>query len=100
MNGDVIKIYEECGGHLLWLGSEDTVREAIAIAYGDDPGTIVDEGWMFDTGWNREMYERKRDFVEETGYEGWWEGCNAPADGKETKKLRHVWSFRYMETST
>lgn len=81
-------------GNAIWLGSEEAVREAVAIHYGDDAGTLADMGWMFDVGWDRDTYERKRDFLAETGFTGWWEGCRGPAGGVETKKLRRAWRFK------
>lgn len=86
-------IHDDCTGEPIWLGSEEAVREAATYEHGDDPGTLVADGWMADIGWDRDTYERKRDFLAETGYQGWWEGCSAPANGIETKKWRRAWRW-------
>lgn len=92
-----LMIYGE-DGHTIWLGAEDTARNAINENLCLDIGSfeIVDIGWMMDVGWDRLNYERKRDFVGETGYTGWWEGVRAPVDAIETKKLRRAWRVSYL----
>jgi hypothetical protein len=95
---EALMIYDETG-HRLWLGSEEIAHAAIANNYGEDPGTVKFEGWVTDVGWDRCSYERKRDFVGETGLTGWWEGCRGPAGGVETRKLRRAWRFEYAASS-
>jgi hypothetical protein len=52
-------------------------------------------GWMTDIGWDRENYERKRDFVAESGYTSWWESCLPPRDRLATKRCMPGWEVIY-----
>jgi hypothetical protein len=81
-------------GKTLYLGDEESVRLHIG-----DPGELTFVCWMADVGWDRENYALKREFVAESGLEGWWEQTSAPSDGKETKKLRRAWRFEYEAAS-
>lgn len=76
-----------------WLLGPETADEArIWLAAYDDPAReITDAGWMHNVGWDRENYERKRDFVADSGYSSWWEGCLPPASGKQTSKCKRAW---------
>ena len=89
------RITDACTGEAIWLGAESDVWEAVRAEWGDDVTGIIADGWMADVGWDRDTYERKRDFEAETGYQGWWEGCSAAADGVETRRHRRAWRVRW-----
>jgi hypothetical protein len=90
-----IKLTTDWERYDIWLGSEDAVREAVGIAYGDDPVTITADGWRANVGWDRDSYDLKREFLAESGYEDWWESCREPAGGIETRKVRRAWRVAY-----
>lgn len=80
-------------GHAIWLGSEESARAAVRQEWGDDVSGIESVGWMADVGWDRDTYELKREFLAESGLEGWWEGCSGPENGIEKKGLRRAWTL-------
>jgi len=49
-------------------------------------------GWMHDVGWDRETYESKREFEEESGYTGWWANGSAPVDRLVTETAMPGWT--------
>lgn len=91
-------IYSDSGRYLLGPETADEAR-AWLVAY-DDPAAVEDVGWMHNVGWDRENYERKRDFVAESGYSSWWEGCRPPDNGKQTTKCKRAWAVTYVPAST
>jgi hypothetical protein len=74
------------------LGDEAAVRAHVHEWYASTYD-IKPIGWMHDVGWDRERYEFKREFIAESGYGSWWEGCTAPADGTESKRCRRAWEL-------
>lgn len=74
------------------LGAQEAAEAFVAAEYGEGYA-IKDIGWMHNVGWDRENYERKRDFIAESGYGSWWEGCLPPVDGVETKNARPAWEL-------
>lgn len=87
---EVMQIMSDSGTIL--LGEEAAVRAHVREEYNEDYG-IDDIGWMHDVGWDRERYEFKREFIAESGYASWWEGCTAPVDGLESKRCRRAWEL-------
>lgn len=79
-----------------YLLSAQSAQDARAwLEAFDDPAEVTDAGWMHNVGWDRDGYERKRDFEDATGCSSWWEGCLPPADGQQTKGRRKAWVVTY-----
>ena len=87
---EVMALDGDSGPILLGYGHD--VLAHVHQEYSPEYG-IKSIGWMHDVGWDRERYEFKREFVAESGYGSWWEGCTAPVDGLETKTCRPAWEL-------
>lgn len=97
--GDVLLINSEDGDR--WLLA-DSIDDALAWAR-EDSGTeceLKSAGWMQNVGWDRFNYALKREFVEDTGFDSWWEQCPAPEDGNPTRKVKQAFSYVYLPTVT
>lgn len=80
-------------GHWLLADTEEQARE---FAAADDPQMVLTEdGWMCDVGWDRDCYERKRDFVHDTGFKSWWVYCQPPAGGQPSKNCKRAFRVSY-----
>lgn len=89
----VLLITSEDGDKWLLADSE---AEAHEWAKADlDEYHLKADGWMMDVGWDRDTYQLKREFVEDTGFDSWWIGCSAPADGKATAKCKQAFQYIY-----
>jgi hypothetical protein len=74
----------------------DTEEQAREWAAEYEPNYVLTPaGWMQNVGWDRDSYERKRDFEAETGFSSWWEGCPPPADEQPTKNCRRAFEVNY-----
>lgn len=82
---------------LLAPSEESALAEARRCAPLDPIERVDPEGWMADVGWDRDTYERKRDFEDATGLTSWWMDCLPPGDGVATKKRMPAWSVVYAE---
>lgn len=81
-------------GKFVLASSREQAQRAADRAYGESM-VLTDAGWFMDVGWDRDTYDRKRDFMMESGFDSWWEGCRPPADGQESKHRRRAWSVSY-----
>jgi hypothetical protein len=82
-------------GRWVLAETEAEAREFADDYWSLDEVSVTPDGWFHNVGWDRETYERKRDFVAETGLKNWWESCLPPADGKATKNRMPAWSVRF-----
>jgi hypothetical protein len=73
---------------------EDSARAYVASDGGI--GLVDDIGWMIEDGWDRERYERRRDFRAETGLKSWWTSCLPPADRRARKGVMRAWTIRFI----
>lgn len=83
-------------GNLLLAATKGVALQVARSEYEplDHVADVEFVGWMVDVGWDRENYERKRDFIEGSGYNGWWEGCAPPRDRLVTAKCMPGWEVR------
>lgn len=79
-------------GRWVLADTEDEAREYVRIEWGDEY-TLRDDGWFHNVGWDREMYERKRDFEADTGYSSWWESCTVKPNAEPTKNLKRAFAL-------
>jgi hypothetical protein len=80
--------------YILATTEEDAL--AFALDYYGERSAVEFSGWMHDVGWDRENYDFRRNFITESGYGSWWEGCHVLADTQETAKLRRAFTVRRL----
>src|SRR4051794_5571504 len=83
------------GSMLLAATKGVALREAREYAPLDHITDVTFAGWMHDVGWDRDNYERKRDFIAESGYTSWWENGAPPSDRQVTAKSMPGWEIVY-----
>ena len=77
----------------------DALAEAKAVYEDDDMAvSVVFESWMHNDGWDRDNYDTKREFLEDSGYQTWWTPVHGSVDAhEETAKLRRGWAVQMTE---
>ena len=92
-----VLLHSDDGPFLLASSREEAERWLRNDGAWGDGATVTHIGWFHDVGWDRETYNLKREFVQATGYDSWWESCPAPADGLQTRKRRRAFAIEAAE---
>lgn len=70
------------------LAPDEGAARSFASAEGYELGRDV--GWMTET-WDYDNYETRKEFLEESGYESWWMGCQPPQNGRPSEHVLRAW---------